>query len=238
MRVVNGVRFRAGRRLWTKQEDATLRRRYPDTPTAAIARDLNRPVSSVYQRAAKFGLSKSEAFWASPASGRTNGRQGIGLRFPKGHVPANKGLRRPGWAPGRMRETQFKPGERRGVSAKNWRPIGTVLTDPEGYQRIKVREATPGEAYGFGNTRVWPLLQRHVWAQAHGPIQPGHAICFKDGNRKNCALENLELLTRRELMARNTVQNLPKPLKQTIHALGVLRRRIRTKEREAYAAHD
>lgn len=219
------------RKPWTRADDAMLRRLYPDTRTADVARALGRRESGVYQRAYALGLRKSAAYFASPASGRTNGRQGIGTRFPKGHVPANKGLRRPGWGPGRMKETQFKPGVRQGVAAQNWRPVGTILTDSEGYQRIKVREAKPGEAHGFGNVRVWPLLQRHVWQQAHGPIPPGHNIAFKDGNRANCALDNLECISRAEQMRRNTVHNLPKPLAQTIQLLGALNRRIRRRTR-------
>lgn len=219
------------RRRWTAREDAEIRRCYPDMPTAALARRLGRALSAVYQRAYALGLHKSAAYFASPASGRTNGRQGIGTRFSKGHVPANKGLRRPGWGPGRMKETQFKPGVRQGVAAKNWRPVGTILPDSEGYLRIKIREASKGEAYGFGNVNVWPLLQRHVWQQAHGPIPPGHNIVFKDGNRANCALDNLECIPRAEMMRRNSVHNLPKPLVQTVQLLGALNRQIRRRTR-------
>jgi hypothetical protein len=215
------------RRPWTPVEDAQLRKRYPHEQTATLARDLGRSTLSVYQRAQGCGLHKSAAYLASPAACRTNGRQGMGTRFEKGHVPANKGLRRPGWGPGRMKATQFKKGERRGAAARNWRPVGTILTDTEGYQRIKVRDAREGEAYGFGNVRVWPLLQRHVWAEAHGPIPSGYTVCFKDGDKTNCALANLELVSRRDLMTRNSVHNYPKPLAATIQLLGALRRQIR-----------
>lgn len=126
-----------------------------------------------------------------------------------------------------MKATQFKAGERRGIAAHNWRPVGTVLTDPEGYQRIKVREARPGEATGFGNVRVWPLMQRHVWETGHGPIPSGYAIAFKNGDKRDVRLENLECISRRELMARNTVHTLPKPLARTIQLLGALNRKIR-----------
>lgn len=217
----------ACRRRWTADEDAQLRAQYADEPTAVISAALGRPASSVYQRAYALGLRKSQAFLDSPAAGRTNGRQGMGTRFPKGHVPANKGLRRPGWGPGRMKATQFKRGERRGVAARNWRPVGTILTDTEGYHRIKVHEARSGEAYGFGNVRVWPLLQRHVWEQAHGPIPKGYNVCFKDGDKSNCALDNLELVSRADMMKRNTVHNYPKPLASAIQLLGALRRQIR-----------
>lgn len=162
----------------------------------------------------------------------------MGSRFPKGHVPVNKGLRRPGWGPGRMKSTQFKAGERSGMAAKNWRPVGTILMDADGYQRIKIREAHPGEAHGFGNVRVWPLLQRHVWAEAHGPIPAGYNVCFKDGDKTNCALTNLELVSRRDMMKRNTVHNLPKPLAETIQLLGALNRQIRKRTTHAGEEQD
>jgi hypothetical protein len=222
------------RQPWTPDEDAVVCARYPHEPTHAIAADLQRTCASVSQRAARFGLKKTDAYLASPAAGRLQpgDRRGASTRFMKGQAPANKGLRRPGWAPGRMRETQFKPGERRGTAAKNWRPVGTILTDADGYLRIKVREWTPGEPTGFGNVRVWPMLQRVLWEQAHGPIPPGHSVCFRDGNKQNVALDNLELVSRRELMRRNTVHNLPAPLPQTIQLLGALRRQIRRRTQQ------
>jgi hypothetical protein len=221
------------RRFWTPDKDAILRRLYPNALAKDLAAQLGRGLAAIYQRAASLGLKKSPEFMASPLASRLRRGDHVGkaTQFKKGQVPANKGLRRPGWAPGRMRETQFKPGVRQGIAAKNWRPIGTILPDADGYLRIKIREATPGEAYGFGNVRVWPLLQRHVWQQAHGPIPHGHNIVFKDGNRANCALENLECIPRAEMMKRNSVHNLPAPLPQTIQLLGALKRQIRRKSR-------
>jgi hypothetical protein len=224
------------RRAWTAEEQAALCARYPHEHTVVVAAALGRSVASVYQRAFALGLHKSAAYLASPAACRTNGRQGIGSRFEKGSVPFNKGLRRPGWGPGRMKETQFKAGERRGAAARNWRPVGTIATDAEGYQRIKVREARKGEAYGFGNVRVWPLMQRHVWAEAHGPIPTGYTVCFRDGDKTNCALGNLELVSRSDLMKRNSVHNLPKPLAETIQLIGALNRQIR--KRTAHASEE
>lgn len=227
--------FRAGKRLWSEWEDEVLRQRYPDEPTEVLARELRRAVCAVFNRAQKLGLSKSAAYLESPAACRLRRGDNVGAkhRFPKGHVPANKGLRRPGWTRGRMRETQFKKGERQGVAAQNWRPVGTILTDTDGYQRIKVREAQPGEAYGFGNVRVWPLLNRHVWEQERGPIPPGHSVVFKDGHKANCAIENLELVSRADLMRRNSVHNYPPALKQTIRLLGALKRQIRKRTPDA-----
>lgn len=233
----DGVAWRAGRRLWSAKEDAVLRRRYPHERTDAIARAMGRSVCSTYNRALGLGLRKSEAYLASPAACRLRREASpasVACRFPKGHVPANKGLRRPGWAPGRMRETQFKAGVRQGVAAKNWCPVGTIRLDADGYQRIKVREGRPTDTcYGFGNVDIWPMLNRHLWAQAHGPIPPGHSVVFKDGNRAHCTLDNLVLISRRELMSRNTIHRLPKPVKDVVRLLSSVNRQIRKKERHA-----
>ena len=40
----------------------------------------------------------------------------------------------------------------------------------------------------------WKLKQRYVWEKHHGPIPPGHRICFLDGNQKNLDLDNLILV--------------------------------------------
>lgn len=221
------------RRFWTAQELDTVRTRYPAERTDKIAKAIGRSVLAVYQAADKLGLKKGPEFFASPESGilrkgetRPNS---IPHQFKKGQVPFNKGLRRPGWSVGRMRETQFRKGERSGIAAQNWRPIGTILPDTEGYLRIKVREAIYGkEPTGFGNVKVWPLLQRHVWEQAHGPVPPSHVVCFRDGDRNNCDLGNLECISRADLARRNVMwARYPRELAEAIQANGALKRKMR-----------
>lgn len=230
-------RYRSGKRLWSAEEDAALQQRYPDQPTATLAGELRRSVASVYQRARQLGLLKSPAYLASPHASRLRRGDQVGKRtqFQKGQTPFNKGLRRPGFTAGRMQETWFKKGERRGAAARNWLPVGTIAVDAEGYRRIKVRESLPGEPHGFGNTKAWPLLNRHLWAEAHGPIPPGHAVVFKDGNRAHCVLENLELVSQRDLMRRNSVHNLPAPVADVVRLIGAVKRQIRRRD---HAAHD
>src|SRR5690606_27234295 len=101
---------------------------------------LNRSVSSIYDMSKILGLSKSAEFLAGPQSGRTDGKRGKSARFPKGHVPANKGLRRPGWAPGRMAETQFKKGSMSGAAQHNYVPIGTTRLSKDGILERKVTD--------------------------------------------------------------------------------------------------
>jgi uncharacterized membrane protein len=64
-------------------------------------------------------------------------------------------------------------------------------------------------------------------------LPPGHAVAFRNGDRRDMRPDNLELITRQELMRRNSVQNLPKPIVSTIQLLGALKRQIRRRERHA-----
>jgi hypothetical protein len=211
------------RRFWQPHELELLVARYPHESTAVLARELGRGIGHVYQRAAKLGLKKTRAYLASPAAcrlRRTGGEHpGVAYQFPKGHVPHNKGLRRPGWFRGRMKETQFKKGERRGVAARLWKPIGTERVSKDGYLERKVNDDLPLQAR-------WRAVHLIEWKAAHGPLPKGHAVRFKNGDRRDVRLDNLELITRRELMARNTVHNLPKPVAQVVQLLGALKRQL------------
>lgn len=135
-------------------------------------------------------------------------------------MPANKGLRRPGYSigRGRMQETQFKKGQMAGAAQAKWRPIGTILRDSNGYLRIKIAERVGGKPPGW-NPKIWPALHRHNWEQKHGPLPPGHIVVFRDGNRDNCSDDNLELITLAENMRRNTIhRRLPPDVKEAVYA--------------------
>jgi hypothetical protein len=219
--------------IWTQSEMDYVRQHYPHKPTRELAAELGRSVGSIYRLAAKLGIHKTPEFEASPASGRLKPGQTrpgmVATQFRPGQIPSNKGLRRPGYAPGRMSQTQFRAGNRTGQAALNWKPIGTILPDADGYLRIKVRDAVHGkEATGFGNTKVWPLLHRHTWIQHHGPIPDKHIVTLKDGDRSNCAIENLELISMADNARRNCMWNkYPRELAEVIQLGGALKRKLR-----------
>lgn len=212
---------------WSQSELERLAKLYPSRPTREIAQRLKRSLASTYNAAFKLGLKKTaeRRRECGLQKGHSLGRES---QFPKGHVPANKGLRRPGYAPGRMKETQFGKGCRSGIAATNWKPVGTILADTDGYLRIKVREAQHGkEATGFGNTKVWPLYNRYLWEQQKGPIPPKHIVIFKDGKRANCVIENLELLSMADNARRNAMwRRYPAELAQAIMLNGALKRKL------------
>lgn len=225
-----GEVFRAGKRLWGPADDAVLRRIYPHRSTSTIARQLRRSLPAVYGRAGLLGLHKSAAYLASPDACRLrrcgDDHPGKATQFKPGQVPSNKGLRRPGWSSGRMQETQFKPGVLNGVAAARFKPIGATRM-VEGYLYRKV-SSIPGPW-----TVNWKLEHVLMWERARGPLPAGHALVFRNRDRTDIRLENLECITRRELMARNSVHNLPKPLKQAVQLLGALVRQVRRRTHDA-----
>lgn len=201
---------------WTKAQQAQLRRRYPTTRAADLAADLGHTVTSVYQMAAKLKLRKAPEFYASPAAQRLDGQRGMGTRFQKGLAPWNKGMK--GLDIGGQ-ATRFKPGHRGGRALAVYQPIGAERISKDGYLQRKVNDDMPFQ-------KRWKGVHVIVWEEAHGPVPRGHAVVFKNGDKRDIRIENLELVSRRELMARNTVHNLPKELAQVIQLRGALNRKI------------
>ncbi len=214
-----------GRKPWSAKDRQILRRLYPDAPTKELARRLKRPVQRIYAMAAKLGLAKSAKFHANAKlSGRFDklSRAGEPFRFPKGHVPANKGLRRPGWAPGRMAETQFKKGFFPVNRDPDFYVLGALRINTDGY--IDMRVSFEAGAKG------WRSLHRILWEDAHGPIPRGHVVVFKNRDKLDVELDNLELITQAENCRRNSIHRYPKQVRSAIVALGQFKRRVREEQ--------
>lgn len=223
------------RRQWHPDEDAVLRMLYADTPTDGIAAVLGRSLSTTYRRARKLGLEKSEEYLLSPDACRLRRGDNVGAayRFQKGHAPANKGLRRPGWSVGRMKETQFRKGERRGVAVRLYKAIGTERVSKDGYLERKVNDDLPLQ-------RRWRAVHLLMWESVHGPLPPGHAVVFKNGDKKDIRIDNLECITRQELMARNTIHRYPQEIVHATMLIGAVKqkinRRLRSEEQDRRSA--
>jgi hypothetical protein len=221
------------RKVWSAAEVATLKLLYLGTSTATVAKMLKHPVESVYRKAHVLGLRKSAEYLAGPEACRLRRGDNIGAahRFRPGHVPANKGLRRPGWAPGRMAQTQFKKGQMAGAAQKKWVPVGTEVRDDEGYLKRKISDDRT-----IPSRFNWRYVHVLLWAEHYGPIPPGYVVKFIDGDKKHIALDNLALLSRSDLMGLNTYHNYPKEIAELIQLRGALVRKINT--RIKHAKHD
>lgn len=112
---------------------------------------------------------------------------GYDSRFRAGRLSQNKGMT---WndfmspeAQERSRLNQYKKGH----VPKNRKELGEVYLRSDGYVWIKVQDGT-------GN-RNWTQYHRYVWEQNNGPVPEGHKLIFLDGDRTNCRIENLMLVS-------------------------------------------
>lgn len=112
-------------------------------------------------------------------------KNGVNAQFPKGHKPFNKGMKGVNFG---GKETQFKKGNK----PINFRPVGSERINVDGYVEIKVSDPSK-----------WRLKHQVVWEQEHGKIPKGHAVIFGDSNKMNFDINNLLLVSRKQLLALN-----------------------------------
>lgn len=226
---------------WTAIEKRIVRKMYVDHSNAEILAALKEAGSSItnpqllWRIGKQMGLKKSHAVISADSLRNYEKNKAFqSNQYSKGHVPANKGLRRPGYAPGRMASTQFKKGQMAGAARAKWKPIGTICADTEGYLRIKVAERADSSQRGWHKS-VWPLVHHRNWEAVTGkPVPPGHKLIFRDGNKNNTDFDNLELVTDAEMRRRNSIHQIyPPELKKVIFTLGVAKRKLRERKERA-----
>lgn len=216
------------RRPWTAAECAVLRTRYPHENTVVIARDLGRDIRTVYAKAAEMGLSKTPERLAE-ARWREKGRHhSPATEWKRGHVAWNKGKHFS--AGGRSPETRFKKGRFPHNRDPDYYVIGALRVNADGYIDMRI-------SFEHGS-RGWRGLHRILWEDAHGPVPAGHSVCFKNGDKLDCELANLELVPRHELMRRNSIHNFPEPIAKAVLLRGALVRAINRKTRRGKTTPD
>ena len=109
-------------------------------------------------------------------------------RFQKDHIPFNKNKPHPIKNSG-----QFSKGH----IPQNHKPVGSKRIEKDGYCMIKISEPAK-----------WDLVHRIVWRKHYGEIPAGKIVAFRDGNKSNINISNLELISRKENLRRN--HNRPK----------------------------
>ena len=187
-----GQRWRT--RLLTEEQHRFLVRAYQKHTLRESINLLNSKFGLTLSKAQAKGYCDRNKIYAG-SDGR---RRWLASTFKTGHRPWNKG--RKDWMKTKkgypnIVSTQFKPGH----VALNTKPTGSERINSYGYPEIKIDAINPYSGY----RGVWQRKSFLVWEQANGPIPKGYAVVHVDGNRLNCALENLALLSRRELLALN-----------------------------------
>ncbi len=208
--------LRPPRQFWSAEQLELLHKYYPDTRTCDLVDLIGRPRNSIYAKASELNLAKSAAFLSSPACGRTSGNQGKGTRFTKGHITWNKGKK----TKSRDGGTRFKKGQ----MPHNWHPIGHEGLTGDGYLRRKMTDT--------GCTRR-DYVHVHIllWTEHNGAVPKGHCVIFKDGNKANIAIENLDCISRADNMKRNSYHNYPKELATLVQLRSALNRQINKREK-------
>jgi hypothetical protein len=220
-----GLRKARERKLWLAADDWMMRAYFPHLRTADIATRFRCTIAAAERRAHNLRLHKNESFLASAASGRIQAGSARGAlwRFREGHPSPRKGTKF--GIRGRMRETMF----RKGQQPHNMLPLWSFRINTEGYLLLKTGKPAPRPNNG------WQWVHKLIWEHHHGSVPEGHRLWFKNGDKADCSLGNLECLTLAAAMLRVTIHNpkFPAPLRQVIQLKGALRRRLNRMERES-----
>ena len=118
--------------------------------------------------------------------GRYKLDSGLTGQFVKGQESWNKGNK--GVCAEGCKRTWFEKGH----IPKNHRQVGSERINVDGYTEIKVAEPNK-----------WRLKHNVIWEQYHGPIPKSHCILFGDGDKQNLDIDNLILVSRKQLVRLN-----------------------------------
>jgi hypothetical protein len=206
------------RTMWTDTEVIQLRVLYPVTYTATLAQLLNRSQSSVNGKASELKLYKCEAFRAKELAiqGKRLRVIGAGSKFKKGQVPLNKGKKQSEYmtaeAIEKTKATQFKKGQ----LPHNTTYDGHERICKDGYIEVRI------------SLGVYKAKHRLLWEQHNGAIPHNMIVVFKDKNKKNIVLTNLEMITKNENMRRNSIVNIHPELRKTHELINKLNKKIKS----------
>ena len=208
--------------ILTAEQKRLITKLYPHQLTKDIALLINVSEATIYRYAHKHGISKTAEYLASDASGRKNVlcESGKAFRFPKGHVPANKGQKMSNLVYEKVKATMFKKGQK---------PHNTSKADGT----ITIRKDSVGNTYKYIRIALgkWLPLHQHIWYEANGKYNTStHCLWFINGNSLDVRLDNLELITRSQNIRRNQrkVLDLPPQLQQTHKIIKQLKNKINT----------
>lgn len=215
---------------WTDLQLRQLTTFFPHEPAKVVALRVGRPVTAIYNKARVLGLKQTpKTIAAQKERFREKALQDpriIAGRFKTGIVPWNKGSHFT--AGGRSAETRFKPGQ---VSVR-WDPeayvVGALRINADGGLDIKMH-------MGY---RAWYPLSHYVWFLETGCWPPPkHVLRARNGDTHDTRFQNLELLTMRENMRRNSLWTKFPPEVANLYRLkGAITRQVRRIEREGARA--
>lgn len=140
----------------------------------------------------KFGVNVEKTPSFRSTVKRYNIYNGIDGKFKKGQVPHNKGKKMSKETLEKLRPTLFQKGKLNGRAKQRLRPLFSERIDSkDGYIHIKIKDH---------GSKQWVLKHRWIWEQHYGEIPKGYNCIFLDGDRLNCDISNLRLISKAENM--------------------------------------
>ena len=194
--------------VWTPDMDNVLKENYPYKETSEVAKMLGLTTKQILCRARRLKLHKSPEVVKGI---RENGM------FLKGHVPFNKGMKQQEFMTAEQIEKTKATRFVKGQVPVNIKEIGYERISVDGYVEVKTEK-------GF------VLKHRMIWEKHNGPIPKGHIVRFKNRNKLDIRIENLELVTCAQNMEDNTIHNYPPEIKTAIRSIANIKRRIKKYE--------
>jgi hypothetical protein len=206
------------KKFWSNTEIEKLKKMYCDTDTSSIANLLGRNINAVYCMANKLKLKKTDQYLATLNSNRILTENQRNCCFKKGSTPPNKGKKHAEYMTPEQIEKTKKSRYKKGNVPFNVKYDGHERISVDGYVEIRISQG------------VYKLKHRELWIKQNGSIPKDCVVIFKDGNKQNIVIENLQLITRKENMLRNSIQQYPAELITTLKLVSKLKKTIKQHE--------
>lgn len=204
------------KKFWTEDEKVLFKQLYPNMFAEDVAKLFNCRVRSVYNLASQMKVKKSiewqrQELQRQAVRLKIAGKEG---RFKPGQIPANKGQKMDSEQYEKCKVTMFTTGHK----PHNIKWNGYERVSKDGYTEVRVAE------------KIFKLKHRIIWEQTYGPIPDGMIIIFKDKNKQNFDIANLEMITKQESIARNRMTNYPPKLRNLIKLNNKLKKKLNEKQ--------
>lgn len=168
---------------WTEEEKQFLR----DNIKGRLKKEL---LEMFYEN---FGIKLSPSQLSSMIK-KLGITSGVNTQFKKGLIPHNKGMKMEIDIYSKCQPTMFKPGNK----PKNTDSVGTEKLLSDGYVWVKIDDKPK-----VPKKENWRQKHKLLWEQEYGPVPDGSVVIFKDGDPTHIELDNLECVTRSQLLILN-----------------------------------
>jgi len=171
---------------------------FPTLSDAELGEKFGLTKSSVSSANRFLGLKKSKEY-LSKKFGDILREVGKNTRFNESHTPYNKGKKMKDYVSEQMRQKILKTAFKKGNIPYNVKPIGYERFTKDGYIEVKIK-------HGNDSVKNFKLKQILFYEMFFGKVPEGHNVSFKNGNKADFSIDNLELISKTENLKRNILK--------------------------------